>query len=269
MESIARTRPDVPEDTVESQLVTFDMFINLIGDGSREPAAKVLREAAARCTSDFHRERILRAADEVAAGRPCGFTPEGLTAAQAAKASTVDIDPEFALTPLPHVTVWDLFPGIVIRVAQDFADFDRNQVHAGELLHLVEKSYFAYDGGHTLTFTEGVIRLAEIDHVTEPVIQNEGNAYFEPAPDLESLRHCWQWLDRQLDLFDLASVKQATAIRAEIDLCGQWLNRAEPRGVPPRCITGALAEMALPNYRSTGGITPRIAYLFAGMRLLR
>lgn len=269
MESIARTLPDVPEDTVESQLVTFDMFINLVGDYCREPAAKLLREAAARCPGDFHRERIVRAAEEVAAGRPCAFTTEGLTAAEAAKASTVSIDAESAYSPLRHVTVWDLFPGIVIRVMQDFEDFDRERIDAGELLHLVEKSYFAYDGGHTLTFAEKVIRLAEIDPATEPVIQNEGNAYFEPAPELDSLRRCWQWLDQHWDLYDLTGVEEAPAIRAEIDSCGQWLNRDEPRGAPPQCITGAFAEVALPNYGTTGGIAPRIAYLFAGMRICR
>ncbi|MEO7651992.1 MAG: hypothetical protein ABIZ80_16130 [Bryobacteraceae bacterium] len=245
------------------------MFINLAGGYCREPAAKLLRETAARCTGDFNRERILRAAEEVAAGRPCAFTPEGLTAAEAAKASTVGIDPQTALAPLPHISVWDLFPGIVIRIVQDFEDFDRDKVHAGELLHLVEKSYFAYDGGHTLAFEEKVIRLAEIDPGTEPVIQNECNAYFEPAPDLDSLRRCWQWLHQRWHLYDLTSVEQAAAIRAEIDACGEWLNRPGPRGAPPQCITGALAEMALPNYGPTGGIFPRIAYLFGGMRFCR
>jgi hypothetical protein len=58
----------------------------------------------------------------------------------------------------------------------------RQQIHAGEVLHLLERSYFPYDGGHTLRFAEKTIRLASLLDEHEAIIANAGNAWFQPLP---------------------------------------------------------------------------------------
>lgn len=50
------------------------------------------------------------------------------------------------------LSVWSFVPGLALalRAVQDFTDYDGQDIHAGEVLHFVEGSYFFYDGGHTL-----------------------------------------------------------------------------------------------------------------------
>jgi len=82
--------------------------------------------------------------------------------------------------PAPHISVWDFKPGLVIRIAQTFKDYDGQEILEGEVLHFLESSYFFYDGGHTLHFQEKTIRLAGT--TDEPIIANDGNAWFQPLP---------------------------------------------------------------------------------------
>src|SRR5258708_3661614 len=88
MESIAQTLCDVPDDSLESQLVTFDMLVGLGDD--RPAAANLLREAAGRCSDPRRRERVLRAAVAVALGEPCALKEHGLPWKQAARFSQGD-----------------------------------------------------------------------------------------------------------------------------------------------------------------------------------
>jgi hypothetical protein len=96
----------------------------------------------------------------------------------------VAANPEDAPRPsaAPVLTVWDFSPGLVVRIAQPFSDFDGHEIHAGEVLHLLERSYFPYDGGHTLRFAEKTIRLASLVDEHEAIIANAGNAWFQPLP---------------------------------------------------------------------------------------
>ena len=86
--------------------------------------------------------------------------------------------------PLPFATaglaVWDFFPGLTVRVEQSFDDYDGQKVRAGEVLQLLESSYFFYEGGHTLRFAEKTIRLADVVEAHQPIIANIGNAWFQP-----------------------------------------------------------------------------------------
>jgi len=72
--------------------------------------------------------------------------------------------------------VWDFVPGLVVRVAQPFTDYDGQEILAGEVLHFVDDSYFFYEGGHTLRFAEKTIRLGRYcrrtpaDHRERPAI---------------------------------------------------------------------------------------------------
>src|ERR1700738_186371 len=79
---------EVPDEVLESQLVTYDMFIGLSAVPCRPPAAQLLRTAAARCSDAGRRDRILRAAEDVEKGVACAVTEQDLTWDQAAAAST-------------------------------------------------------------------------------------------------------------------------------------------------------------------------------------
>jgi len=82
----------------------------------------------------------------------------------------------------PHLTVWDFSPGLVVRVGRTFLDFDGQEIRAGAVLHFLEKSYFPYDGGHTLRFVEKTVHLAGISDEHERIIENAGNAWFQQIP---------------------------------------------------------------------------------------
>jgi hypothetical protein len=89
--------------------------------------------------------------------------------------------PPAAPPPSGDLQVWDFFPGLVVQVAQTFRDYDGQEILAGEVLHFLDKSYFSYDGGHTLLFAEKTIRLADVVDEHRPIIANEGNAWFRPV----------------------------------------------------------------------------------------
>lgn len=83
-------------------------------------------------------------------------------------------------SPARDLAVWDFPPGLAVRVCQTFADFDRQEIRAGEVLHLVERSYFPYDSGYTLTFAEKTIRLCGNVDAQEAILKNAHNAWFQP-----------------------------------------------------------------------------------------
>jgi len=100
-------------------------------------------------------------------------------------------DPPAPLTEMPAPTVpdprpnrslsvWDFVPGLVVRVARPFTDYDGQKILAGEVLHFLGDSYFFYEGGHTLRFAEKTIRLADIVDEHQPIIANAGNLWFQP-----------------------------------------------------------------------------------------
>jgi hypothetical protein len=102
LESIVRVLSIVPG--VEDQLVVFDSLVNVSEPEHRPEAAQMLRGAAASSSDPERRERLLRAAEAVDAGRPCAFTPDGLSAQQAAASQTVtaaEWEQRVARSPLP------------------------------------------------------------------------------------------------------------------------------------------------------------------------
>lgn len=258
LEAIARVLPDVPDDVVENQLVTIDMFMGLIGEGWREPAAALLRDAAGRCAEPWRQERVLRAAEAVAKGESCALTPEGRTWRQAAEAGP-------APGAMPPMSRSDMFPGLVVRIGQTFRDYDGEEIPAGQILHFLRRDYFPYDDGHTLTFRERTIRLSGNVPAQDLVIENAGNAWFEPVPDIESLQSCWELIDQQWSGLDTSGIEHAAEIRAEIDECGAWLRTPENRGPAPLCVTAPWAA-AFSQGRTTYNLGFRIAFLFAGVR---
>jgi hypothetical protein len=87
--------------------------------------------------------------------------------------------PEALPSAAAELSVWNFFPGLVVRVVQAFTDYDGQNILAGEVLHFVEDSYFFYEGGHTLRFAEKTIRLADIVDEHQPIIANAGNLWFQ------------------------------------------------------------------------------------------
>lgn len=283
----------LPED-VENSLSTYDMFIGLAPQ-FRGQAAQLLRETAAGIQDPERRERVLRAADAVAKGEPCALAEDGSTRQQASH-NTITLDewerqksnilsessssappaspgqaPAAEAPDIPHLDIWDFFPGLAVRIAQSFRDFDGDDVQAGELLHVVNHDYFPYDGGHTLTFKEKVIRLAEIAPENEPVMENWGNAYFEPVPDAEAMLACFQLIHQQWNFLlkefpEKINVEHASEVRAEIDACARWLKAKGDRGPAPVCLTAPWAAAAFPHDdRHTTNLAFRITFLFAGI----
>lgn len=92
LRSIAATLPGLPQDSVESMLVTFDTLVHFGDPGHRPEAAGFLRDAAAQCGDLSQQARLLRAADSVDSGEAVALTPEGLTWQQAAAAQTISGD---------------------------------------------------------------------------------------------------------------------------------------------------------------------------------
>ena len=89
-------------------------------------------------------------------------------------------EPDRSPTAPSGLSVWNFVPGLVVRVVQDFTDYDGQNILAGEVLHFVDDSYFFYEGGHTLRFAEKTIRLADIVDEHQPIIANAGNLWFQP-----------------------------------------------------------------------------------------
>jgi|GEM_PF-2227778 hypothetical protein len=285
---------ELPDEVVESQLVTYDMFIGLSEAPCRQQAGALLREAATRCTDLERRNRLVQAAESVEKGEPCAVTEQGLTAKQAAEASTITeaewrqegnreqsgavvakADPH-APSPteprsLPHLSLWDMFPGLTVRIGKTFNDYDGEEHKAGEILHFRHRDYFAKEGGFTLTFAEKEIRLCDLVPENAPMIENEGNIYFEPVADLETLRACWQLIHQQWNWIDKSHVEHAAEIGAELDACGRWLKNKTQLAPAPVCVTPLLTPEDFadaPRGTTATSLSFRINFLFAGIRSL-
>lgn len=99
----------LPDEAVENLLVTCDALLDVSDSGLRSIAAEMLRDRAADCPNPTRRERLLRAAADVAAGRACARNTEGLTSKQAVEA-LLGIDaaewqpPSDPVWPEPHAS---------------------------------------------------------------------------------------------------------------------------------------------------------------------
>jgi hypothetical protein len=240
----------------------------VVGSYCWEPAARLLGQAAERCADQPRRERILRAAEALAA------RPDNAGGSQTPEAEPVAICnslPRATTSPavMPEVGVWHLFAGMTVRVVRGFVDYDGKQVAAGEVLHFRTGNYFHYDDGHTLTFAERVIRLSGNNPDERAVIRNSGNSYFEPLPEPEALRGCLEEIGMRWTDLGLGKSGTEAAIGAEIEQCRQWLARPEPRGPAPACSTAPYAGVLFPDQGRTLGLARLIAFLFAGIGVCR
>jgi hypothetical protein len=86
LESVAQMLVNLPDEAVESMLVTFDALLEVSGSEVRPIAAEMLKTSATGCSNPTRRERLLRAAGDVVAGRACARTADGLTSKEAVQA---------------------------------------------------------------------------------------------------------------------------------------------------------------------------------------
>ena len=216
LESIAGLLASLPDESVESMLVTFDALVGVSDAGSRSGAALLLRKTAESSQAPARRDRLLRAADAVEAGQPCALTPEGLTAQQAAAAQTIteeEWDKRVAETPLPpppgdtvnagddqddephymeeeppklpHLPVRHFFPGQVLRVAQDFRDAHGRAVCSSDLLQVIRCK--PTDDGYAISCLERNVVLNDSNTSHYPIIENAQNVWFQPVPTPECI----------------------------------------------------------------------------------
>ena len=275
LESIAKSLPGLPLEAVEGMLVTFDTLAGLGGESCRPDAARFLRDAAGECQEPGPKDRLLRAADAVAAGHPCALTPDGLTWQQAAAANTVTLEewearggdaalPEAPAAPvdedaaeeegeeepqldesvpaLPHLRVRHFFPGLVVRVAREFSDATGLVVPADDRLHF--RSYqLSGREEYTLAFRERKLRLSFADPTHQAIVENEGNQWLQPVPSIECLRELWELVDARLSEADLDEPENefVEPILDDVDECQAWLFEEGQRGPAPQCASGTLA----------------------------
>jgi hypothetical protein len=233
LESIASVFPALTDQAIEENLVIFDSLLNVADPKYRAPAAELLRKAAESSQTPQRHERLLKAAAAIAAAEPCAFTPDGLSAKQAAEASTVtadqwieppppaappvaayeededdedeeeeeDGDEAFSDAPphkLPHLPVRHFFRDLVVRVAHYFTDARGGKLQAGNTFKLL-RSDCEEDGTFVLVPLAGPVRSIRLNPKQHAeIIENAGNSWFEPVPSKGCLEELCYWIEQDL-----------------------------------------------------------------------
>ncbi len=257
LDAVAKTLPLLSGETLEAQLLAFDMLANL---GGLQSAASILLRDAAYSTDDGEmRARLLQASELMARRIPCAVTPDGLTWKQAG-------NPDHAVSEMPQLGVWDLFPGMTIRVVQSFRDYGGDPVETGEILRFKSLDYFAKEEGYTLEFEEKTIRLCDGMAGDSDVIRNYSNAYLEPVADLESAKRALAYVEREWTRLPKEQRGLLKRAGVEIDQCRQWI-QSDRKKPAPVCLSGPAAIVALPT-SGADHLGYQIAFLFAAVKML-
>ena len=265
MEAIASTLPDVPAEVVASQMQTFQMFIGLCGEEYRDRAAALLQSAADRCSDEDRKLFLTSAAKLVGAGVPVAEAPEVPRATIEDWEAMKQADPSLAGPTLLHLTPWDMFPGLAVRIGKTFTARG-DTFSEGEILHFRNLDFLPYHDGYTLNFRERSIYLCGLDPVDAPVLENAGNQYFEPYPSLECLKSCCALVSSQWRAADRSELEGARSIEEEIHRCAHWLASKGDRGLAPFCVMGQAALELFRNAEGPDeGLGFRLVFLFVGV----
>lgn len=103
------------------------------------------------------------------------------------------------------------------------------------------------DDGCEVAFLERNVRLSASVAGHEAIIENAGNAWFQPAPTAGCLEDLWEAIDRFLseveedDNSEDGEIESIEALREDVDECQNWLSQAGERGRAPGCRSGRLA----------------------------
>jgi hypothetical protein len=264
LEAMVKVFPSLPDQTVEEQLVVFDALLNVSDPGQRSGSAELLKRAASEAGTPARRDRLLQASEAVAAGKPCDFTPDGLSAAQAAAAQTTTADkwqePQFgsqepevreeddddqedlmeeAPPQLPHLPVRHFFDGLVVRVAQPFTDSQGRKLSTGELLELISYDP-SPDGSCVLNVLVRTVRLNPKAH--GQVLENADNSWLQPVPSTDCLNDLCEAihlaLDKEDEDLDAESEEDEDKIdwigtlRDDVAACLEWMQDHRKRPKP-------------------------------------
>lgn len=299
--SLAHMLASLPDESVDGLLVTYETMVD-VGDATVRPrAAQLLRDSAAGCQNLARRERLLRAAGDIDACQPSALTPEGLNSKQALAAVaeinlaewqpppdpappsvTVEREeddeeeeegPYMEAEPpkLPHLPVRHFFEGLVVRVAQDFHDADGRAVCSWDLLKMW--SHEAAGDGYTVVFLERTVtlRASVAGHVD--ILENTGNAWFQPVPAAECLESLAEAIVLRLDRAEQADdgeedddferkLEWIDALRDDVAACQDWLSRSGERRPAPKFGSGPLAARVFGREHA---VTAWIRLLFAAV----
>jgi hypothetical protein len=247
----------------------------------------MLRVTAAACLNPTRRARLMRAAGDVAAGQPCAVAPVQYDTAvevplppptdMVAEEDEDDEDPYMEEPPpkLPHLPVRHFFPGLVVRVAQDFQDIHGRAVCEQDLLKLFA---FEQDGeDYTLSFLERTVPLKTAVEGHAEILENSGNAWFQPVPTADSLDDLADLIDRRLQAAEdddegneddeyETRLESIDTLRAEVADCRAWLEKTGERGAAPHCLSGKLATEI---FGRDDIVTAWIRFLFAAILVCR
>ncbi|HEV8147541.1 MAG TPA: hypothetical protein VGP79_14220 [Bryobacteraceae bacterium] len=263
------------EGVVENHLFDLEVRLSVGGADERSAAAQALRETAPKCWDAARGERLLRAADAIDANQSVARNEQGLTLAEAKQVSTITAQEWEKIAPnwptekpaeIPHLSAWDLFPGLEVRVVEGFSDFDRNAVNAGELLHFHDLNHFSYDDGYTITFRERIIRLSGNVDADAVILANHANRFLEPVPTVDSLKACFGSIQQLWRSLKLQKKWQAPIVRGELDACGRWLAEKGERDDPYVCTSWPLLPSLFPERTTISErLIFQITFLFAGI----
>ena len=249
LESIAVLLIRVPDQSVEKLLVNFDALIEGADVSVREQATRVLKDAAGSCADPPRRDRLMRAAEAVAAGQRCGRIR---VPAVPAPRQPLDREEDEYEVPrfmhedppeLPHLPVPHFFPGLVVRVGRDFMDAYERALCTGEVLSLLvcERE----QDGYALTFLDRNVFLRDTVTGQHAIVENVDNAWFQPVPTVDCLRELLQAIDMRMgetaDEDAESEAERLDVLGEDIERCGNWLEGACERGPAPDCESGPLA----------------------------
>ena len=287
----------LPDESVEGLLFAFDSLVGVADAAVRPAAARMLQDSAPACPNPTRRERLLRAAADIAAGQPCAVAPPQYDAPVVWPTAPIveevqqddadedddtddDEDPYMEEAPpkLPHLPVRHFFPGLVVRVAQDFCDSYGRAVCAQGLLSVL--TFEAVDGGYTVSFLERTVPLRAAVKNHSEILENAGNAWFQPVPSARCLDELAEAIDLRLEEAeeqdekdqdekdqdeeddDDVRLERIGDLRSDVTDCQDWLAREGDRGPVPPCNTGPLAAKVFGRDHT---VTAWIRLLFAAM----
>jgi hypothetical protein len=78
------------------------------------------------------------------------------------------------------LNIWNLSPGIAIRIVKTVRDYHGGEFTAGTILHFDHRDYLPYHSGHTVFFRERIMYLCDLD-ATSNIVENRGHEYFDPC----------------------------------------------------------------------------------------
>jgi len=247
---------------VENHLFDLEVRLSVATPEDRSDATRRLREIAPTCEDTALGDRLRRAADAIEANQSVARNEQGLTLDEAKQVSTITADEYAKIAPnwptdkppeIPHLSVWGMFPGLVVRAA-------------GELLRFRELDHFAKEDGYTITFDKKTIHLCGLVEADGPMIENSGNQFYEPVPTVESLKACFASIESLWGMVDLKSKWQAPIVRGELDACGRWLAEKSERDDPYVCTSAPLLPSLFPERTTISErLIFQIAFLFAGI----